>query len=76
MRLRQGTSGLDSFGPVTVAEDHYFVMGDNRDNSRVSRYIGFIARDRVLGRARAVAISLNREKYFQPRWNRFFTRLP
>jgi signal peptidase I len=32
----------NNFGPVTVPEDHYFVLGDNRDNAADSRYIGFI----------------------------------
>jgi signal peptidase I len=41
----------DTYGPVTVPADGYFVMGDNRDNSQDSRYWGFLPRDLVKGRA-------------------------
>jgi signal peptidase I len=41
----------ERFGPVTVPEDKYFVMGDNRDNSQDSRYWGFLPRNYVKGRA-------------------------
>src|ERR1041384_3954922 len=39
------------YGPVTVPPDHYFMMGDNRDNSEDSRYWGFLPRDYVKGKA-------------------------
>jgi len=41
----------DFYGPVTVPDGHYFCMGDNRDNSRDSRYWGFLPRRYVKGRA-------------------------
>lgn len=65
-----------SFGPVTVPEDQYLLMGDNRDNSADSRYFGFVDRHLIVGRATAVVISLDGNDGYKPRWKRFFTRLP
>jgi signal peptidase I len=39
------------YGPVTVPAAHYFMMGDNRDNSQDSRYWGFLPAHYVKGRA-------------------------
>ena len=41
----------ERYGPVTVPRDHYFMMGDNRDNSEDSRYWGFLPRRYVKGKA-------------------------
>lgn len=41
----------DNYGPEKVPSGQLFVMGDNRDNSRDSRYWGFLPDDQVKGRA-------------------------
>jgi len=42
---------MSDFGPVTVAPDHYFMIGDNRNMSSDSRFSGAVAQDRLVGRA-------------------------
>jgi signal peptidase I len=64
-----------SFDPVVVPDDHYLVLGDSRDNSKDSRYIGFVPRDSIVGRAFGVAYSLDADRWYQPRTERFFARL-
>jgi signal peptidase I len=66
---------LRTFGPVTVPTGKYFMMGDNRDNSNDSRFWGAVDRNRIVGRASMVILSLDRQHYFEPRWHRFFTGL-
>lgn len=39
----------DHFGPVTVPEGHWFLVGDNRKNALDSRYIGFVSQDAFVG---------------------------
>jgi signal peptidase I len=64
-----------TFPIIRVPAGRYFVMGDNRDNSNDSRYIGFIDRERIIGKATAVAFSLDRAHHWTPRFDRFFKGL-
>ena len=52
-RVRGGSNGY-SFGPYTVPEGEFFVMGDHRNNSNDSRALGSISRNMIVGHVRHV----------------------
>jgi signal peptidase I len=64
-----------NFGPITVPQDKYFVLGDNRDGSKDSRYFGFVERKLIIGQAKGVIGSFDITGNYLPRIKRFFTSL-
>jgi len=63
------------FGPVVVPKDSYFFLGDNRDNSADSRYIGFVPRRLLIGRAHHILVSANITGNWLPRLERVGERI-
>ena len=63
------------FARVQVPEGKVMVMGDSRDNSNDSRFIGFIDLHRITGQAVRVALSHDPEAYFLPRTDRWWRAL-
>ncbi len=61
----------DAFGPIVIPSDQYLMLGDNRDNSRDSRYIGLVPRRLLVGRAERVIVSADIEGNWLPRLGRF-----
>ncbi len=73
----------DNKGPFIVPAHHYFMMGDNRDNSSDSRFevvpgttlggVGFLDEDNLVGRAEFIYLSTNGSgPWYQP-WKWFNT---
>jgi signal peptidase I len=60
-----------NFGPLTVPADQYFFLGDNRDNSADSRYIGLVPRELLIGHAHHVLASVDMQGNWMPRFARF-----
>ncbi len=75
LQFQPAIPSRNSMEPLTVPPGQYFMMGDNRDNSFDSRFFGCVDRRRIIGRATAVAMSFDRQHWYRPRWQRFFSAL-
>ena len=70
----------DDVAPITVPDDHLFLMGDNRDDSLDSRYstaeggIGFVPVENIIGRATTVFWSTDGTAEYPKPWT-WFTAL-
>jgi signal peptidase I len=66
--FRQAGTAVDEF---LVPAKHYFVMGDNRDNSLDGRFWGFVPEENLVGEAVAIWMSFDFERnsdIFLPQW--------
>jgi len=75
VRADGAASRHSSFAPISVGPGQYLMLGDNRDDSRDSRWLGLVSRDRIVGRAHTVAFSLDYDNYYAPRLERFLAPL-
>ena len=72
---------LDNTDAFSIPDGHYFMMGDNRDNSQDSRYFGLVPEELLEGKARFIFYSTNGDGWFFQFWRwkdflrfeRFFT---
>lgn len=65
--------GRDDFGPVPIPPGRYFMMGDNRENSKDSRWWGFLDEQLIVGRAFVIYWSRDQQSTFPTgiRFDRF-----
>ena len=80
--LDLGNTSEDNTEEYVVPADHYFMMGDNRDNSQDSRFldhVGYVPVENFVGRADIIFFSIGRDTAlwqvwkwpFAIRWSRF-----
>ena len=63
----------DEMEPITIPDNQFFMIGDNRDNSLDSRYFGLVPAENLEGKARLIFYSTNGDGWFFQfwRWNEF-----
>ena len=84
IELADNIKGVDNTVEFNVPDGHYFMMGDNRDNSNDSRKdVGFVPYDNITGKARFLFYSHDgSQRWYNPiswfkaiRWKRIFNKI-
>ncbi len=70
VQFMPGVQARRNFDTLVVPANSYFMLGDNRDNSEDSRYIGVVPRELLIGRAHRVLVSANILENWLPRLER------
>lgn len=65
----------DNFGPMRIPPDQFLMLGDNRDDSADSRYIGLVPRNLLIGHAVRVLVSADIKGNWALRTDRFGKKL-
>jgi signal peptidase I len=66
-----GLANAADFGPIAIPPDRFLMLGDNRDNSADSRFIGLVPRELLIGRASRILVSAAIKGNWLPRFDRF-----
>ena len=72
--FRRPQSWAQSYGPTTVPEGEFLMIGDNRDNSADGRFFDSVKLSQITGKAKFVAASFD-GSFLSPVWGRFFKSL-
>lgn len=69
--LTPGLASMNSFAERVIPKDEYFVLGDHRDMSNDSRFIGTVPLRSIYGDCPGIALSVDPRNSYAPRWERF-----
>jgi signal peptidase I len=70
VQIMPNVQAMRNFPPMVVPQNAYFFLGDNRNNSADSRYIGYVPRNLLIGRAHHIVVSANIKGDWLPRFDR------